>query len=138
MEEEEALISELKRQLEDEDLNPEQKLHLLNNGLDSETTVKIPPCLPVCIRVEDMIYLISPVRGAELGGCADEQQRIDSGQVSVVSQRRPESLRPGVLAASQQAAGQLGRCSHTRLPHQVRSKELNLIYEILFNSLFIF
>ncbi|KAM9334335.1 IQ calmodulin-binding motif-containing protein 1 [Symphorus nematophorus] len=35
---EDAVVSELKTQLEDEDLNPEQKLVLLNNGLNSETT----------------------------------------------------------------------------------------------------
>lgn len=43
--EEEAVVSELKRQLEDEDLNLEQKVSLLNDGLNSETTTIIPVCL---------------------------------------------------------------------------------------------
>lgn len=38
VEELEALVSELKKQLEDENLNAEQKINLLNNGLNSETT----------------------------------------------------------------------------------------------------
>ncbi|KAF1371543.1 hypothetical protein PFLUV_G00269440 [Perca fluviatilis] len=33
---EEAVVTELKRQLEDEDLDPEQKLSLLNNTLNSQ------------------------------------------------------------------------------------------------------
>lgn len=36
-EEEEAVVSELRRQLENEELNPEQKISLLNDGLNSET-----------------------------------------------------------------------------------------------------
>lgn len=36
-EEEEALVSELRRRLENEELNPEQKISLLNDGLNSET-----------------------------------------------------------------------------------------------------
>lgn len=36
-EEEEAVVSELRRQLEDEELNPEQKISLLNDALNSET-----------------------------------------------------------------------------------------------------
>lgn len=36
-EEEEAVVSELRRQLEDEELKPEQKISLLNDGLNSET-----------------------------------------------------------------------------------------------------
>lgn len=52
--EEEAVVSELKRQLEDVDLDPEQKVSLLNNGLNSETTISITPVclslyLPVCL-----------------------------------------------------------------------------------------
>lgn len=43
--EEEAVVSELKRQLEDEDLSLEQKVSLLNDGLNSETTAIIPVCL---------------------------------------------------------------------------------------------
>lgn len=34
----EAVVSELKKQLEDKDLNPEQKLVLLNSSLNSEIT----------------------------------------------------------------------------------------------------
>lgn len=37
---EEALVAELKRKLEDEDLKPEQKVLLLNDALNSETTQK--------------------------------------------------------------------------------------------------
>ncbi len=58
VEEEEAVVVELKRRLEDEDLNPEQRVSLLNNGLNSETTTSITPvCLhtvrhtPVCLRL---------------------------------------------------------------------------------------
>lgn len=36
-EEEEAMVSELRRRLEDEELNPEQKISLLNDSLNSET-----------------------------------------------------------------------------------------------------
>lgn len=43
--EEEAVVLELKRQLENEDLNLEQKVSLLNDGLNSEKTTIIPVCL---------------------------------------------------------------------------------------------
>lgn len=45
VEEVEALVSELKRQLEDENLNLEQRINLLNTGLNSETPSVILVCL---------------------------------------------------------------------------------------------
>lgn len=59
------------------------------------------------------------VRGSEHGGGADEQQRVDHSEVSVVSERRPASLRPSPLTGSQEAAGQLERRRHARTAHQV-------------------
>lgn len=44
--EEEALVSGLKSKLEEDDLNLEQKVSLLNDGLNSETT----PTALVCLR----------------------------------------------------------------------------------------
>lgn len=40
-EEEEAVVSELKERLEAGDLNPEQKLNLLNTGINSETATSV-------------------------------------------------------------------------------------------------
>lgn len=65
------------------------------------------------------VVLCVPVRGSEHGGGADRRQRVDSCQVSVVSERRPESLRPRSLSGSQKAAGQLERRRHARPAHQV-------------------
>ena len=43
--EEDAVVSELKRRLENEHLNPEQKVGVLNTGLNSETAHITPVCL---------------------------------------------------------------------------------------------
>lgn len=56
---EEAVVSELKRQLEDEDLNLEQKVSLLNDGLNSETTTIIPVCLSVSVTCLSTLHTIS-------------------------------------------------------------------------------
>ncbi|XP_072235251.1 IQ calmodulin-binding motif-containing protein 1-like [Leuresthes tenuis] len=57
VEEEEALISELRRQLEDEDLNPEQKLSLLNNGLDKAlNSVAVQTNSSASTRVKSQLY----------------------------------------------------------------------------------
>lgn len=44
-------LEEMKRQLEDEDLKLEQKIRLLNDGVNSETATVIPVC--------DLFYLQS-------------------------------------------------------------------------------
>ncbi|KAM4560419.1 IQ calmodulin-binding motif-containing protein 1 isoform 2-T2 [Odontesthes bonariensis] len=57
VEEEEALISELKRQLEDEDLTPEQKLSLLNHGLDKAlNSVAVQTNSSALTRVKSQLY----------------------------------------------------------------------------------
>lgn len=60
--EEEAVVLDLKRQLEDEDLNPEQKVLLLNNGLNSEShTCLSLPSVSLCLlglQITTNIFLI--------------------------------------------------------------------------------
>ncbi|XP_070786942.1 IQ calmodulin-binding motif-containing protein 1-like [Enoplosus armatus] len=57
-EEEEAVVSELKRQLEDEDLNPEHKVSLLNNGLNKAlNAAAVRARSSALTRVKSRLYL---------------------------------------------------------------------------------
>lgn len=64
------------------------------------------------------------VRGSEHGGAAHRQPCVDSCEVSVVSERRPESLRPPPLSGSQKAAGELERRRHARPARQVHLRQI--------------
>lgn len=75
------------------------------------------------------------VRCSDHGGGAHRQQRVDSCEVSVVSERRPTSQRPRSLSASQKAAGQLERRRHACPTHQVIFKKCFYLYYI---SLYLF
>ncbi|XP_023252185.1 IQ calmodulin-binding motif-containing protein 1 [Seriola lalandi dorsalis] len=54
---EEAVVSELKKQLQDEDLNPEQKINLLNNGINKALNVAaVQTDSSVLTRVKSQLY----------------------------------------------------------------------------------
>lgn len=60
--EEEALVSGLKSKLEEDDLNLEQKVSLVNDGLNSETTPTALVCLrPVFLPYTESHTVSSPV-----------------------------------------------------------------------------
>ncbi|XP_040887900.1 IQ calmodulin-binding motif-containing protein 1-like [Toxotes jaculatrix] len=54
---EEAVVSELKEQLQDEDLNPEQRIHLLNSGINKALNVAaVQTDSSVLTRVKSQLY----------------------------------------------------------------------------------
>ncbi|XP_067439190.1 IQ calmodulin-binding motif-containing protein 1 isoform X1 [Thunnus thynnus] len=59
----EPLVSELKRQLEDENLNPEQRVNLLNNGLNKALNMAaVQTSSGALIRVKSQLYLSGVLR----------------------------------------------------------------------------
>lgn len=59
--EEETVVSELKRQLEDENLDLEQKVSLLNDGLNSETITIVPVCTYLSILYNETCIISSTI-----------------------------------------------------------------------------
>lgn len=49
-------VEEMKRQLEDEDLKLEQKISLLNDGINSETATVIPVCHLFYLQSKTRLY----------------------------------------------------------------------------------
>ncbi|XP_029023295.1 IQ calmodulin-binding motif-containing protein 1-like isoform X2 [Betta splendens] len=57
MQEVEALVLVLKKQMEDQDLNPEQKINLLNNGLtEALNAAALQPDSSALVRVKSLLY----------------------------------------------------------------------------------
>lgn len=124
--EEDRLVSELKRRLEDEDLTPEEKLRLLTDSLNSETLTSCCSHSKSCSfhnksTSECVFSGVSCGRRSELGGRPREQRWADPPEVPAVPERRAGSLCP--RSASQQAAGQPERWGHSRPPDQVTSED---------------
>lgn len=55
----EAVVSEMKRQLEDGDLKLDQKISLLNDGINGETVFTLPVCSGLLWLCEHLSFLWS-------------------------------------------------------------------------------